>query len=290
MRDIMQPEVICDYQCEIGENPLWHESERRLYWCDIPTGRVFRYDPRSRVHEHFYCGEIVGGFTIQSDGSLLLFMARGAVKLWRDGSILSLIEEIPEERSTRFNDVIADPAGRVLCGTMPAGPRPGRLYKLDRSLKLTLLLEGIRNPNGLGFTPDRCRLYFVDSLARTIYVYNYDEREGTLSNQRVFLETPETDGLPDGMTVDSGGYVWCAFWDGNVIVRYTPNGKEERRIAIPARKATSLIFGGDDYTDIYITSGGGQNKEVEGEGAGALFRLNLGIVGLPEFRSRIGLE
>jgi len=286
----MQPELICDYRCEIGENPLWHASEKRVYWCDIPTGRMFRYDPGSRKHEEFYRGEIVGGFTVQADGSLLLFMARGAVKLWRTDSIFSLIEEIPEERSTRFNDVIADPAGRVLCGTMPAGSRPGRLYRLDRSLKLTVLLEGIGNPNGLGFTPDRRRLYFIDSLARRIHIYDYDEREGTVGNQRVFVETQESDGLPDGMTVDAEGYVWCAFWDGNVIVRYTPNGKEERRIAIPARKATSLIFGGDDYTDIYITSGGGQNKKVEGEGAGALFRINLGIVGLPEFRSRIAVE
>src|SRR5690348_1989432 len=127
----MQLEVICDYRCEIGENPLWHDIEKRLYWCDIPTGRLFRYDPGNGKHEQFYQGEIVGGFTIQADGSLLLFMAHGAVKLWRKGSLTTLIDEIPEERETRFNDVIADPAGRVFCGTMPAGPRPGRLYRLD---------------------------------------------------------------------------------------------------------------------------------------------------------------
>src|ERR1044071_7427962 len=98
-RYMMQPELICDYRCEIGENPLWHASEKRVYWCDSPTGRMFRYDPGSRKHEEFYRGEIVGGFTVQADGSLLLFMARGAVKLCRTDSIFSLIEEIPEERS-----------------------------------------------------------------------------------------------------------------------------------------------------------------------------------------------
>lgn len=285
----MQPEVICDYQCQIGENPLWHAVEKRVYWCDISTGRLFRYHPASGNHEQFYQGEVVGGFTIQVDGSLLLFMERGAVKVWREGKLTTLIQGIPQLLDTRFNDVIADPAGGVLCGTMPSADRPGRLYRLDPSLKLTLLLDGIRNPNGLGFTLDRESLYFVDSLSRVIYLYDYDRQLATISNQRVFVETRESDGLPDGMTVDSQGCVWCAFWDGNVVIRYTPDGDEERRLAIPARKATSLIFGGEDYTDIYITSGGGQDKAAEGEMAGSLFKLNLGIQGIPEFYSCVGI-
>ncbi|NQT51176.1 SMP-30/gluconolactonase/LRE family protein, partial [bacterium] len=68
-----------------------------------------------------------------------------------------------------------------------------------------------------------------------------------------------------------------------------PDGSVDRRVAFPARKVSSLIFGGDDYTDIYVTTAGGHNKPEEGEGAGALFHFNAGIAGLPEFRSRIGL-
>ena len=127
----MEPELIADYQCKVGEGPLWHPLEKRLYWTDIETGRMFRYDPASRKHEQFYSGEVVGGFTIQADGALLLFMARGAIALWRDGKLSYVVKEIPEERKSRFNDVIADPAGRVFCGTMSTKERSGRLYRLN---------------------------------------------------------------------------------------------------------------------------------------------------------------
>jgi D-xylono/L-arabinono-1,4-lactonase len=91
------------------------------------------------------------------------------------------------------------------------------------------------------------------------------------------------------MTVDAEGYIWSARWDGGCLVRYAPDGTEDLRITFPAKKVSCVIFGGDDYTDMYVTTAGGQNKAEEGSGAGALFRLNLGIKGVPEFRSRIGL-
>jgi D-xylonolactonase len=91
------------------------------------------------------------------------------------------------------------------------------------------------------------------------------------------------------MTVDAEGYVWSARWDGGCLVRYAPDGSEERRITFPAKKVSSVTFGGPDYTDMYVTTAGGDKKAEEGPGAGALFRLRLGIQGVPEFRSRLGL-
>src|SRR5450631_3608922 len=113
-----QLECVADYACETGENPLWHPLEKRLYWCDIPRGRIFCFDPSSGSHEQCYAGRPVGGFTIQSDGSLLLFMDRGTVAIWQDGKVKEILPEIEEEHASRFNDVIADPVGRVFCGTM----------------------------------------------------------------------------------------------------------------------------------------------------------------------------
>jgi D-xylonolactonase len=285
----MEPELIADYACHTGENPLWHPTEKRLYWCDIPMGRIFRYDPATGTHEQSYKGEAVGGFTVQADGALLLFMARGGVKLWREGEFTTVIEETHDERDSRFNDVIADPAGRVFCGTMSTSERAGRLYRLDTDGALTAVVEGVGTSNGLGFTLDRKRMYHTDSRARELYLYDYDQETGTISNRRLFLKVPEGEGVPDGMTVDAEGFVWSARWDGGVLVRYDPDGKEERRIAFPARKVSSVTFGGEDYTDVYVTTAGGSNKEEEGPGAGALFRLNPGIRGIPEFPSRIGL-
>ena len=283
----MTPELIADYECVIGEGPLWHPGEKCVYWTDIPMGRMFRYNPATGAHEQFYDGEVVGGFTIQEDGSLLLFMAKGAIAIWRDGRLEYVYEEIPSERETRFNDVIADPAGRVFCGTMSTAARPARLFRLDVDPQLTELLDDVDISNGMGFTPDRKQMYYTDSPTREIYLFDYNQDTGGITNKRVFVRTPEGEGVPDGMTVDAEGYVWSARWDGSCLVRYSPDGREDRRIEFPAKKVSSVIFGGEDYTDMYVTTAGGDNKVDEGYGAGALFRINLGIRGVPEFLSRI---
>lgn len=285
----MKPELLADYACHTGENPLWHPDEGRVYWVDIPAGRLFRFDPATAAHEQLLAGEALGGFTVQADGSLLLFMARGAVRRWRAGELETLIPELPEERDSRFNDVIADPRGRVYCGTMATAQHPGRLYRLDPDLTLTVLLEGIGCSNGLGFTPDGRGLYYIDSPRRQVYQFDYDEATGALSNQRVLIETPEGEGVPDGMTVDAEGYLWVAKWDGGCAVRYTPEGVEAGRVDFPARKVSSVTFGGAGYRDLYVTTAGGNDKPREGAGAGALFRVTPAVGGVPEFRSRIGL-
>jgi sugar lactone lactonase YvrE len=289
----MVAELIADYACVVGEGPMWHPLEQRVYWVDIGLGRMlgrmFRYDPATGKHEQVYEGVPIGGYTIQDDGALLLFMAKGAVKIWREGKLTPIIDEIPDERESRFNDVFADPAGRVYCGTMPTADRKGRLYRLDPDGKLSLLLEGIGCSNGMGLTPDNKHLYYTDTYAYAIYIFDYDQNTGAITNQRTFVETSRepSEGMPDGMTVDAEGYVWSARWDGNCLVRYAPDGKEERRIQFPARKVSSVIFGGKDYTDMYVTTAGGDQKATDGALAGALFRLNLGIRGVPECFSRI---
>ncbi len=286
----MTPELIADYACETGEGPLWHPEERRVYWVDIPRGRLFRYDPASGRHEQMYQSpEALGGFTLQEDGAFLLFGARGAISTLRDGVATVVIPEIAGEVDGRFNDVIAAPGGRVLCGTMPTETHDGRLYRLDPDRTLTTLLEGVTVSNGLGFTPDRTGVYHTDSLKRTITLFDYAEATGDMGNGRTFLDTTGEPGIPDGMTVDTEGCIWSARWDGGVLVRYAPDGREVSRVAFPARKVSSAIFGGDDYTDLYVTTAGGQDKGANGPGAGALYRLRPGVRGVPEFRSRIGL-
>lgn len=284
----MKVENIADYKCETGEGPLWHPMEKRLYWTDIPNGRMFRYDPSTGEHEQFYDGKVVGGFTLQSDGSLLLFMEKGSVRRWSDGEMETVLDEIPEERDSRFNDVIADPEGRVFCGAMPTEKRLGNLYRLDTDGTYEKVFESINVPNGMGFNLNNDKFYFTESNDRKIHLFNYDRNTGEISNRRLFLEGPKGEGNPDGMTVDSDGHIWSARWDGGCLVRYDPDGNEEMRIDFPARKVSSVTFGGNDYKDIYVTTAGGDNKPEEGEGAGALFRTRVeGIKGRKEYFSKI---
>lgn len=286
----MDPELIINYECECGENPLWHPLEKKLYWVDIIKGRIFRYDPATGKSEMCYEDVPVGGFTIQKDGALLLFRTKGEIVIWKNGKTTHVIRELPEEHEHRFNDVIADPAGRVFCGTYSEEGKPGRLYRLDTDGSITKILDNIGCSNGMGFTLDRKQMYYTDSRpAKTIYLFGYNRKTGAISNRRVFIKVPAAaaEGVPDGMTVDSEGYVWSARWDGWCLVRYTPQGIEERRIRFQAGQVSSVTFGGADLTDIYVTTAGAGNQKANGRDAGALFRLRPGIKGLPEFFSRI---
>lgn len=289
MTEIGQIECVSATSCVTGENPYWHSEERVLYWTDIPGAKVYRFDPATGETHVAYSGDIVGGFTVQSDGALLMFGAGGKIKLLKDGNLDVLLRSIPSEIATRFNDVIADPAGRVFCGTMPTAQRSGRLYRLDTDLSLTEVVSGVGISNGLGFSLDRRTMYYTDSdPARTIYLFDYDELTGDISNQRVFVKVDDGDAVPDGLTVDAEGNVWSARWDGGCVVRYSPDGRELMRLYVPgAVKVSSITFGGDDYSDIYLTTAGGDDKGSNGRNAGALFRVRLGIKGVPEFRSKI---
>lgn len=286
----MEPELLADCQCITGEGPLWHPDEQKVYWLDIPQGRLFRWDPTTGDIQLMLETEPIGGFTIQDDGSLLLCMAKGAVKIWREGQpLLTVIEEIPEEVDTRFNDVIADPAGRVFGGTMRTPNRMGNFYRIELDGTYTKLFGDAGVPNGMGFTPDRKQMYYTDTTRHEIYIFDYDEKTGDLTNRRTLIHTPDdpSEGHPDGMTVDAEGGLWSARWDGYCVVHYSTDGKELGRIKFPAKKVSCPTFGGPNYEEMFVTTAGGNNKAENGPGAGCLFRVRPGVKGVPEFRSRV---
>jgi D-xylonolactonase len=284
---MMTPELIVNYACHTGENPLWNPFDKQVYWLDIPVGTIFRYDPATGAPEVFYQGAVMGGFTLQSDGSLLLFGVGGAVRHLYRGAVTTLIESLPGEEGNRFNDVMADPAGRVLCGTMPytPGSESGSLYLLERDGLIRKLRDSIQLSNGMGFSPDLKTFYHTDSVVRTITRFDYDAATGDIANPQLFAQRPPEQGVPDGLTVDAEGFIWSAVWNGSRLVRYDPDGRIEREVPFPVRKVSSLTFGGDDYSDIYVTTAGGDNPAENGALAGALFRLRLGITGRPDFLS-----
>jgi sugar lactone lactonase YvrE len=285
----MKPEVVADTQCALGEGPLWHPGEGRLYWTDITGGRLYRYAPDLGTYEACYAGAPVGGFTVQADGSLLCFMERGRIARWRDGALETIVAEIPEARGTRFNDVAADPAGRVFCGTVGTSAGPGRLYRLDPDGSLHVVLEDVGISNGIGFSPANDLMYYTDTARQRIDVFDFDAASGAVSNRRVFAAVPPETGMPDGLTVDAAGHVWSAYWDGSCLVRHAPDGAVVQRVDFPARKVSSAAFGDPEHTALYVTTAGGDDRAGEGPGAGALFRLRPEVPGLPTFLSRIRL-
>jgi len=287
--------VVADYGCQVAENPIWHPDDGALYWIDVPAGSLFRHRPSADEHAHAFETDLIAGVTVEADGGLLLFEDAGTVRrldtdTWEPEPVL----EIPEEADSRFNDVIADPVGRVFAGTMPTDEHPGRLYRLDPDGSYTRLVDDLAIPNGLGFTPDRDGLYVTESEAGRIRRYAYDERSGRISDRTTFAEVDREGGLPDGLTVDATGHVWSAEWDGGRLVRYDPDGEAVERVPCPAETVSSLTFGGEDYGTAYVTTGLGyyerRSKAELGSAAGALLAMDLGIAGRPEFRSRLADE
>ncbi len=295
LNELPHVQMIADYACETGERPIWHPVERRVYWTDIPTGRLFWYDPKTGHSEQCYSGRPVGGFTVQEDGQLLLFRDKGNVVTFRDGNVTAtVIDHIPGLEETRFNDVIADPEGRVFAGTMSHGSEHnGRLYRVEPDASHHVVSDGHGTPNGMGFSPDLSTMYFCDSRLARIYAFDYDRAAGNLTNRRTIVETPkdqwESIGRGDGMTVDSEGNLWSARWDGGHVLKFSPSGELLARIPMPAKKITCVVWGGDVLEDLYVTSAGGHQKDTDGQHAGALFRLVPGAPGKAEFLSRVGL-
>jgi sugar lactone lactonase YvrE len=296
----MEIEVVADVPCAIGECPLWHPGEGKLYWTDIPAGKLYRYDPVSGTHEVAFQGPVVGGMTLQADQTLLLFMERGTVAVWDgqgQGLARTIVPELPEERDVRFNDVIADPVGRVFCGTISLKDasgqvlRLGRLHRLDCDGSIRPVVEGVGTSNGMGFSPDRRTFYHTDTAARRIDAYDYDQASGAISHRRPFAQIPATphNERPDGMTVDAAGNIWSALWEGGAIICLAPDGQLLRRIELPLRCPTSVCFAGLDLRDLYVTTAQGDQRPAKGQYAGALLRIRgLEAQGVPEFVSRIG--
>ena len=270
--------------CELGENPLWNPDNRCLYWTDITGGRLHRYSFDEREHEIIYRGETVGGFTLQENGDLLLFRVHDIGLLSPDGAVRS-VRPFKDAGSERFNDVIADPEGRVFAGTMGRTETSGGLFRLDPDGAFTLMHRGTGISNGMGFSPDLRRFYWTCSTRCRIYQFDYDRETGALSGERLFYQATPEEGIPDGMVVDRDGFIWSARWDGFALVRHAPDGQVVERVPFPVAKVSSACFGGAALDQLYITTAGGGAEIVTDDGA--IFHHAPLVPGSPRFRSKI---
>jgi len=269
------------------ENPLWDGSA--LYWTDIPTGRIFRKPWGSdAAPEVFEGGAAVGGFTFQRDGSLLLFRETDLAVL-HPGHAPSVLRAFEDAGSTRFNDVIADPRGRVFAGTIGRTNDSGGLFRVDTDGRISRVAGGTGCSNGLGFSPDHAFLYWACSTRRIIFRFPYDETTGLLGEPERFHQAAEGEGIPDGLTLDREGNLYSIRWGGREygMIVLDPQGTVIHRHPVAARAATSAIFCGPERRSLAITSA--HLAEDPHRAADVFIMEPMPVAGREEWRSAIGL-
>jgi sugar lactone lactonase YvrE len=301
----MSVKIECILECEnhLGEGPVWDVDEGRLYWVDGTGPRlnkpaVWRLEPKTGKVENWRLDKDIGALALRNDGGAVMALSDGFYFFDFGTGQLELISEIDADQPrTRLNDGKCDRSGRFFAGGMDDKEelKICGLWRLDLDLSVTKAEEGIICTNGPCWSPDNKTFYLADTFQEEFWAYDYDIDTGALSNRRLFATTKEDSGVADGSTVDEEGYLWNAQVIGGDLVRYAPDGSVERRIGMPVKNITSVMFGGDKLDVLYVTSMARVKhpavhdmfaKEVKPQFlAGSLFAVTgLGVRGLPEPR------
>lgn len=272
----------------LGESPVWDAESNCLYWVDIRSRLVQRWNPALDERRQWEVAETVGSLALRSSGGLLVALRSGLASLdTSDGRCTWLARLHADRPELRLNDGKCDPAGSFWVGSMNDRTRvpDGSLYRFDAAHRLQEVLSGITVPNSLCWAPDGGTMYFSDSHARVIWAFAVQDG-GELGARRVFA-TIEPPAVPDGATVDRDGFVWCALYHGWSIARFAPDGRLDRTIALPVGQPTSCAFGGPSFDTLYITSAR-QNLDPaalnEQPLAGAVLAFDPGVRGSVEPR------
>lgn len=283
-------ELVFDAQAELGEGPSWDDKNQLLYWVDILSKKVCIYNPKTEENREIHLEQMASAVVPRESGGLVLGMENGFYFLDINTEELTPITD-PESHLplNRFNDGKCDPKGRFWAGSMHLEELEGEgsLYVLDTDLQTTKKIDRTTISNGLAWSPDKQYFYFTDTPTMKIVRYEYNLQTGEIKNPEPVIHFPESEGYPDGMTIDGEGMLWIAHWSGNRVSRWNPEtGEQILSINIPALNVTSCTFGGEDLSELYITTARKGMTEEELEKfplSGGVFRVNVGIQGAPTY-------
>jgi sugar lactone lactonase YvrE len=279
-------QCVADVHAVLGEGPVWVAAEAALYWLDIKGRKIFRLHANGEINE-WPTPMRVGSIAPRASGGFIAGTDRGIAAIDLEANCFEVLFN-PEEQipGNRFNDGKVDRRGRFWAGTMDDAERAanGTLYHIAPDLGWAAFDSGYKVANGPAFSPSGNLMYHTDSALQRTYVFDLDP-DSVSKDRSIFIEFEEGDGHPDGMTVDSEGCLWMAFWDGSCVRRFSPDGEWLQTIEMPVSRPTSCAFGGPDLDRLYVTSAsiGLDEKALEMQpNAGGLFMIVPGVRGLEE--------
>ena len=282
----LEAEVAVSAQCQLGEGPVWDPDRGLLWWVDLLAGSVHAIDPSTGARTRFDAGDAVGAVGLTRGGGLVLALADSFALAGADGQDLTRVPGFSIDRTAlRFNDGKPDPWGNFIAGTMAwdeSGNPPGSLYRLAPDGVVTELFGDVGLSNGLDWNDDQNLFYYSDTNIGRVDVFDTDPDTGALSGRRPFVTVPE----PDGLTLDAEGCVWLALWGSGELRRYTPDGRLDTVVRLPAWQVTSAAFGGPDLGTLFITTareGLTPAEQAEQPQAGDIFACTPGVTGRPPF-------
>ena len=281
----MTPTAIAYNADILGESASWCARSKRLYWIDGVSTVVRWHEPNTATFGQVAAvGVSAIGMIAPSarDGYLACAVNLGLGMLdLASGQVTIACNPEGARGGIGWNDGKVDPIGRLWVGThdiAETAPR-GALWMLDGWDRVQLIETGVALWNGPAFSPTGDILYVSDSIGRTILAYDVQSSAPWLANARVFVTLTDGDGLPDGLTVDAEGNVWCAHWAGAKVSQYAPSSERLRTIALPATNVTSVAFGDDDLGTLYVTTAR-YGLDQPGASDGALYAVRPGVTGI----------
>jgi L-arabinonolactonase len=282
-------DLVVDCRNVLGEGATWDHVGRRLHWVDIESRELWTYDPATGASSTHKAPERMTCLAPRRSraGLVAAFASGFAFYDPVSGSREDLAPFEADNPGTRLNDGRTDRQGRLIAGGYDErnGKSVSSVVRLDPDRRLSTLFSQVACANGICFSPTGEIMYFADSPVRTIWAFDYDTTSGSVDNRRVLSRFDGQPGLPDGSCVDAEGCIWNAQWNGRRVVRFTPDGRVDRIVPVPAPNPTCVTFGGPQLDILYITTAR-QTMTPEQIAAdplsGALFAIVPGVKGLPD--------
>jgi sugar lactone lactonase YvrE len=267
----------------LGEGLLWSARDNAIYWTDILAPALNRLSLTDGSVKRWEMPDYLGWVIERRDrpGFIAGFRTGFAELEFDPLRVRPIAAPEPGLSDNRLNDAKADRRGRIWAGTMSMAEQEplGNLYRLDPDGALHTIDRDYIVCNGPAFSPDECFLYHTDSRKGLVYRFAMDDR-GDIGPREDFIRFAPDWGVPDGMTTDREGHLWIGHWGGGRVSRFTPDGRLERSIVLPASQITNVCFAGAELDRMFVTSAA-HNRADEPQ-AGSLFEiLDPGVTGLP---------
>lgn len=284
MRDIKPGDVQIAVRARsrVGEGPVWDAATGQVHWVDILSGQVHTSDLGDGTTTTVTVPTWVGAAVPMLGGGFVAATREGFAQIV-DGELGAVDAFLPE--GIRMNDAKCDPAGRFVAGSCAEdfARGAGALHRLEADWTHSVVLEGLTQPNGLGWSPDGHTFYLVDTQDLAVHAHTYDLGTGELSDQRVLARFDvEADGYPDGLAVDVEGCLWIAMWAGSSVLRISPEGERVGRIDLPVPQTTSCAFTGPGLRSLCITSAAESLTLDDDASDGSVFTVSdIGVAGVP---------